>query len=216
MAVATERVFRYWDYPLFGLLTMLNLGTTGFVLHYWFAEAGPSHPVLFALLTVPLLLVLGAYEVRWLTLPLMLRPLPMEPSPGAKVGVATTFVPGLESIEMLEETLCALVSMQYPHETWVLDEGDSPEVKALCRRLGVRHFSRKDRSSYQTESGIFAARTKHGNYNAWLTEFGYSAYDIIVAFDPDHVPHRRFLLEVLGYFDDPRIGYVQAPHFYHN
>ena len=216
-AVETEKVFRYWDYPLFGVLTLLNLGATGYLFHYWFAEAGPSgHPVVFSLLTLPLLLALAAYEVRWLTLPLMRRPRREDPSPGQRVGVATTFVPGLEPIEMLEETLSAMVSMHYPHDTWVLDEGDSPEVKALCHRLGVCHFSRKHMSQYQMSSGSFAARTKHGNYNAWLAELGYSEYDIIVAFDPDHIPHRRFLIEVLGYFKDPKIGYVQAAQFYYN
>jgi cellulose synthase (UDP-forming) len=34
--------------------------------------------------------------------------------------------------------------------------------------------------------------------------------------DPDHVPAATFLLEVLGYFDDPKIGYVQVAQAYYN
>jgi cellulose synthase (UDP-forming) len=39
---------------------------------------------------------------------------------------------------------------------------------------------------------------------------------VIVAFDPDHVPDRNFLVRVLGYFADPDVGYVQAAQVYYN
>jgi cellulose synthase (UDP-forming) len=156
------------------------------------------------------------YLVRWLCLPLMRRPLSMTPRPGWKVGVATTFVPGAESIEMLEETVQALVAMDYPHETWVLDEGEDDEVKAVCARLGAYHFSRRDLPQYHAASGRFESRSKHGNYNAWLYEIGFDRYELIAAFDPDHVPQPDFLMQVLGYFDDPSIGYVQAAQAYYN
>jgi cellulose synthase (UDP-forming) len=113
-------------------------------------------------------------------------------------------------------TVQALVAMKYPHETWVLDEGDDPDVKALCHRCGARHFSRKNRPGYQAATGTFESRSKHGNYNAWLHEIGFDRYDIITAFDPDHIPEPEFLDRVLGYFDDPEFGYVQAPQVYYN
>jgi cellulose synthase/poly-beta-1,6-N-acetylglucosamine synthase-like glycosyltransferase len=106
--------------------------------------------------------------------------------------------------------------MEYPHETWVLDEGDDPRVRALCARLGARHFSRQGMARYQAPYGAFAARTKHGNYNAWLDAVGFERYEIVVGFDPDHVPERHFLTRVLGYFDDPAVGYVQAAQSYYN
>jgi cellulose synthase/poly-beta-1,6-N-acetylglucosamine synthase-like glycosyltransferase len=156
------------------------------------------------------------FELRWFSLLLMRRPLPTQPEPNMNVGVATTFVPGAEPIEMLERTLTALVAMDYPHETWVLDEGDDPDVRALCRRMGAHHFTRKGRAEYQQDSGRFESRSKHGNYNAWLAEVGFDRYDYIAAFDPDHVPRREFLTSVLGYFRDPGVGYVQAPQVYYN
>jgi cellulose synthase/poly-beta-1,6-N-acetylglucosamine synthase-like glycosyltransferase len=125
-------------------------------------------------------------------------------------------VPGIEPLDMLEETVTALVAMGYPHETWVLDEGDDETVRGLCARLGVRHFTRLGRPEYQTAEGRFQARTKHGNYNAWLAEEGFKRYDVIVAFDPDHVPRPTYLQRVLGYFDDPAIGYVQPAQVYYN
>ena len=106
--------------------------------------------------------------------------------------------------------------MDYPHETWVLDEGDDPDVKQLCERLGSGHFSRKHRPEYQRERGKHQRRTKHGNFNAWLTEVGLDRYDYIAMFDPDHVPGRGFLSRVLGHFKDPGVAYVQAAEVYYN
>jgi len=122
----------------------------------------------------------------------------------------------MEPLEMLEETVAALVALDYPHDTWVLDEGNDEEVRELCRRLGARHFSRKHLHQYQQATGPHEARTKHGNYNAWLAEVGFGRYDLIAAFDPDHIPERDFLSRVVGYFDDPRIGYVQSAQVYYN
>ena len=117
---------------------------------------------------------------------------------------------------LLENTLEALVALDYPHETWVLDEGDDERVKELCAKRGAFHFSRKHRPQYQTENGLFRKATKYGNYNAWLYEVGFERYEFITAFDPDHVPEPTYLLKVLGYFNDPKIGYVQAPQVYSN
>ena len=104
----------------------------------------------------------------------------------------------------------------YPHDTWVLDEGDEAPVKALCYALGAQHFSRKNFSHYHTAQGTFQSHSKYGNYNAWLAEVGFKRYDIITAFDPDHVPKPSFLAHVLGYFEDPQVGYVQVAPAYYN
>jgi cellulose synthase/poly-beta-1,6-N-acetylglucosamine synthase-like glycosyltransferase len=216
-AFVNRSVLRGWDYPAFAILTALQLAFVAWALGHWFAWAGAlEHPASFVVLTTLLVLGVGLFEGRWLCLLLMRRPDQVPPRNGWSVGVAVTFVPDVEDVEMLEETVAALLAMDYPHDTWVLDEGDSEEVRDLCRRLGAHHFSRKGRPSYQRPSGAFAAATKHGNYNAWLYEMGFARYDLIVGFDPDHVPARGFLRRVLGYFEDPSVGYVQAPQAYYN
>jgi hypothetical protein len=215
--VANVPLFKTRDWVLYWVLTALNLAAVVFFLVRWLSfDAASRHPVQFVALTVPLIAALGMYEARWLTLPLMRRPLPMAPPPGLRVGVATTFVPSAEPLEMLAETVAGLVAMDYPHDTWVLDEGDDPAVRELCARLGAHHFGRAGRPEYQTASGTFERRTKHGNYNAWLFEVGFDNYDVIVGFDPDHVPHRDFLHRTLGYLRDPAVGYVQAAQAYYN
>ncbi|MEA2177760.1 MAG: hypothetical protein QOG77_1057, partial [Solirubrobacteraceae bacterium] len=196
---------------------IVNLAAVAFLVAFWLSKAEWSALTpAYVLLTGTLIIGLAMFESRWFALPIMRRPRPMVARPGLNVGVATTFVPGGEEIAMLERTVRALVAIRYPHDTWVLDEGDDPEVRALCGRLGAQHFSRKDIERYQQPSGTFEARTKHGNYNAWLDAIGYERYDLISAFDPDHVPEPEFLDRVLGYFDDPSVGYVQAPQFYYN
>lgn len=92
----------------------------------------------------------------------MRKPVELTAHSDWKVAVATTIVPGAGSIEMLEETVKALVALDYPHDTWVLDEGNDGRVKALCSELGALHFSRKNLPHYQTEGGVFRKRSKHG------------------------------------------------------
>ncbi len=216
-SVPSSRVFRWWDYPLFLLLTGSSLSAIAYFLSYWFSGGDwVSHPVIFSVLTLILLATVLNDQVGWLLLPLMRKPGPPGRPSSWKVAAVTTFVRGAESIEMLAESVEALAAMDYPHDTWVLDEGDSEDVRALCRRLGAHHFSRKGRPQYQTERGPFQARSKHGNYNAWLEEIGFGRYDIVTGFDPDHVPDSDYLSQVLGYFEDPAVAYVQVAQAYCN
>jgi hypothetical protein len=217
VVIRDEPVFRWFDWWLYALITLVQLVALAFVARRWLGTgAMDQHPVLFAVLTVLLLGVVGAHAARWALLPKMRRPVPRPASAGLRVAAVTTFVPGGESIEMLEETVRAMVAMDYEHDTWVLDEGDSEEVRDLCDRLGARHFTRKGIERYQQPEGVFKSRCKHGNYNAFFDAVGYENYDIITGFDPDHVPEPTFLTRVLGYFDDPNVAYVQLPQVYYN
>ncbi|MBC7788435.1 MAG: glycosyltransferase, partial [Anaerolineae bacterium] len=175
-----------------------------------------QHPILYVSATLVAAYYVVVWAARWAALIRMRRPHQLSPQPGLRVAVATSFVPGVEPLAMLESTVQALVAMDYPHDTWVLDEGDDPDVRAVCRRLGARHFTRRNQAEFRTRSGQFAAHTKHGNYNAWLSGVVKDSYDVVVTFDPDHVPRRAYLMMLLGYFRDPGVGYVQAPAVYFN
>ncbi len=201
----------------FVLLTACLFGSIAIFAAYWLRlpEIG-AHPVLYALASLGVAYLIGVWVAPWLSLARMCRPVPMPPPPGLRVAVATTFVPAEESLELLEHSLTALVALEYPHDTWVLDEGDDPSVRALCARMGARHFSRRGRPEYETESGRFAARTKFGNLNAWLAETESEGYDVLASFDPDHIPERHYLTRTIGYLADPSVGYVQAPQFFYN
>ncbi|GHJ29446.1 glycosyl transferase [Streptomyces hygroscopicus subsp. sporocinereus] len=144
-------------------------------------------------------------------------PVPVVPEPGSRVAFLTSFVPGKEPIAMVRATLEGAVRLRHtgPLDVWLLDEGDDDEVKALCARLGVRHFSRKGIEKWNQPKGAFRAKTKHGNYNAWLDAHG-DAYEFMACVDTDHVPLPNFLERMLGYFRDPDIAFVVGPQVYGN
>ncbi|MFI9200118.1 glycosyltransferase family 2 protein [Streptomyces sp. NPDC053048] len=144
-------------------------------------------------------------------------PIPVVPETGTRVAFLTSFVPGKEPIEMVTRTLEAAVRVRHrgPVHVWLLDEGDDPEVKAVCRRLGVHHFSRKGIEKWNRPKGPHRAKTKHGNYNAWLDAHG-DDYDFFASVDTDHVPLPNFLERMLGYFRDPDVAFVVGPQVYGN
>ncbi|WP_308013706.1 glycosyltransferase family 2 protein [Streptantibioticus parmotrematis] len=144
-------------------------------------------------------------------------PVPVVPRTGSRVAFLTSFVPGKEPLEMLRATLQGAVRLRHegPLDVWLLDEGDADEVKELCERLGVRHFSRKGVEKWNRPTGAFRARTKHGNYNAWLDAHG-DDYEFMACVDTDHVPLPQFLERMLGYFRDPDVAFVVGPQVYGN
>jgi cellulose synthase/poly-beta-1,6-N-acetylglucosamine synthase-like glycosyltransferase len=144
-------------------------------------------------------------------------PVPVTAEPGTRVAFLTTFVPGKEPLEMVRATLEGAVALRHdgPLDVWLLDEGDDTEVKRLCDRLGVHHFSRKNVEKWNQPKGAFRAKTKHGNYNAWLDAHG-DGYDFMACVDTDHIPLPNFLERMLGYFRDPDIAFVVGPQVYGN
>ncbi|WP_018565634.1 glycosyltransferase family 2 protein [Streptomyces sp. PsTaAH-124] len=144
-------------------------------------------------------------------------PVPVVPESGTRVAFLTTFVPGKEPLELAARTLRAAVRLRHRGvmHVWLLDEGDDPEAKALCARLGVHHFTRRGVERWNRPSGPHRARTKHGNYNAWLQAHG-GAYDVFASVDTDHVPLPNYLERMLGYFRDPDVGFVVGPQVYGN
>ncbi|MCM2392201.1 glycosyltransferase family 2 protein [Streptomyces albipurpureus] len=144
-------------------------------------------------------------------------PVPVVPEGGTKVAFLTSFVPGKEPLEMVTKTLEAAVRIRHRGQlhVWLLDEGDDADVKEVCARLGVHHFSRKGVPEWNQEKGPHRAKTKHGNYNAWLQAHG-GDYDFFASVDTDHVPLPNYLERMLGYFRDPDVGFVIGPQVYGN
>ena len=157
----------------------------------------------------------------------MRDPVPVEAPQTYKVAFATAFVPSFEPVSVLRETLIAAKRMRYAGpevDVWVLDEGDDDQVKRLCAKLGVRHFSRRNVPEWNVDCGRrtarerFGARTKHGNYNAWHAYLRAHDihYDLVASCDMDHAPLPCYLERLLGYFRDPNVAYVVTPQVYAN
>jgi cellulose synthase (UDP-forming) len=146
-------------------------------------------------------------------------PVPLLPQRNLRIAVLTTIVPGKEPLELVAETLKKMKKIDpgvgNTLDVWLLDEGDDPEVRLACHAMDVKHFSRKGHPEWNTETGPFHAKTKHGNHNAWRAAHE-NEYDIVAQMDPDHVPRKNFLMRIIGYFQDPDVGFVVAPQVYGN
>ncbi|MFC7220808.1 glycosyltransferase family 2 protein [Streptomyces polyrhachis] len=144
-------------------------------------------------------------------------PVPVRPRSGTRVAFVTTYVPGKEPLAMVRATLEGAKALTHdgPLDVWLLDEGDDAQARELCRELGVRHFSRRGVPYWNQESGPHRAKTKHGNYNAWLQAHGRD-YEFFASVDTDHVPLPNFLERMLGYFRDPDVAFVVGPQVYGN
>ena len=144
-------------------------------------------------------------------------PVPVPPQPNQRIAFLTTIVPSKEPIDVVRGTLQAALRIRYQGilDVWILDEGDDPAVRAMCRELGVNHFTRKGIEQYNRKKGPFKAKTKHGNYNAWVAEHG-DSYEIFLSVDPDHVPLPNYAERILGYFRDPDVAFVVGPQCYAN
>ncbi|MFN2418250.1 MAG: glycosyltransferase [Candidatus Limnocylindria bacterium] len=107
-----------------------------------------------------------------------------------------------EGPEILVPTIAAAVALQPAHETWVLDDGERPEVAELAASLGALYLAR---TSHE--------HAKAGNVNHAL---GIVEAEILAVLDADHVAAPEFLRATLGYFADPRVALVQTPQDFYN
>lgn len=117
-------------------------------------------------------------------------PVRMEAPADLRVALVTTIPPGPERTGLAQRALPRLTDIVYrgPVDTWIVDEGDDPAVRALAERLGFAHF---------------------GGDRSWRADHEHR-YDVVVRIDPDHVPLSTFLEHTLGYFNDPDVAFVVA------
>jgi cellulose synthase (UDP-forming) len=203
---------------VFLLALTLNLICLFWFVNWWFHPIRISYhtvdPVLFVVLSAIGGSTVLFYFLIWNVLWNMRRPVPMKVPEGRRVAIVTTRVAS-EAVEPLVATLRKMNEVAYPHDSYLLDEEDNADAKARCQEANVIHFSRKDKPQYNQPTGIFQARTKGGNLNSWLYEYGKN-YDIVTFLDPDHAPRPEFLDKVLGYFEHPKVAFVQGPQVFHN
>ena len=180
---------------LLGLLTIINF-------FCWFLkpELIDNH-VLYWLLIGPL--VFDSLRVIYIWYHYWDISVPKKPVLTKKftADVFTTFFPG-EPYEMITETLLAIQNIKYPHITYLCDEANDSYLKEFCRKHGIVHVTRNNRID-----------AKAGNINNALKQ---ATGDICLILDPDHVPKPDFLDEVIPYFEDDQIGFVQTVQAYYN
>ena len=109
-----------------------------------------------------------------------------------------------EPIEIIQKTLMSAAAITYPHQTYVLDDGNSPKVKELAAALQINYIKRPAHQK---------GYAKSGNLNYGLSQ---CHGDFFAVFDADHVPEKEFLTELLPFFQNDNVALVQTPQHYVN
>lgn len=203
-----SRLVRYW------LLAALWAAVTISFWLWWLGHGSSGTPALYWLQTGALLYQTAALPLfYWWFVGRMRRPVELPPPAGSRVAMITLCVPSHESVDVIRDQLDALRAVELPHDSWLLDEGGSDELRRLAEERGVRYFTRHGVERYNQPGPPFQKATKAGNVNAWLDHIESLEidYDVFVQLDIDHRPRPDYLQRVLGYFRDPEVAWVQAP-----
>ncbi|MBO3084261.1 glycosyltransferase family 2 protein [Cellulomonas fengjieae] len=107
-----------------------------------------------------------------------------------------------EDVDAIRRTVTAAVAMHGKHDTWVLDDGRSDEVRDLAAELGARYVRR-----------LSSNGAKAGNINHALS---ITKGDFFVIFDADFAPLPQFLHETVPFFAADDVAFVQTPQVYGN
>ena len=112
-----------------------------------------------------------------------------------------------EPLDLVMETARAAKAIRYPHETWILDDGDRPELRALAEAEGIGVITRSE---------AWRDRPRHakaGNLNnALMVTEG----EFLLILDADQIPSPDILDRTLGWFEDDRVALVQTPQWFTN
>lgn len=182
------------------VLVVLSVIATGLYVGWWLVPGHAANPVLFAMLAAAELFTVGHLIGLWQAVWSQRIHLP---PPGTERFTVDVFIATYgEPLPELHRTIQAAVGMDGPHHTYVLDDAVRDEVRELARELGADYIPRESSKG-----------AKAGNLNHALER---TDGDLLVILDADHVVRRDFLTQVLGYFEDPRLGVVQTPQFYGN
>ena len=112
-----------------------------------------------------------------------------------------------EPVELVVETARAARRIRFPHETWILDDGDRAEMRTAAAELGI---------GYITRTQDWHDRPRHakaGNLNnALFATHG----EFMLILDADQVPDPAILDRTLGWFQDDEVALVQTPQWFTN
>ncbi|RUW55984.1 MULTISPECIES: cellulose synthase catalytic subunit [unclassified Mesorhizobium] len=128
----------------------------------------------------------------------------------SRVAMVVTKAPS-EPFAVVARTLEAMLTQDYPHDTWLADEDPSEETVRWCDAHGVFISTRRGREDYHRKTWPRRTRCKEGNLAFFYDHYGYERYDFVAQMDADHRPTPTYLREILYPFADPAVGYVSAP-----
>ena len=112
-----------------------------------------------------------------------------------------------EPVDLVMTTALAAKAIDHPHETYILDDGNRPEMRAAADAAGI---------GYLTRGRDWEGHTRHakaGNLNnAMFETYG----EFLLILDADQIPKPEILDRTLGWFRDPDMALVQTPQWFSN
>ncbi|HUR69752.1 MAG TPA: glycosyltransferase family 2 protein [Candidatus Thermoplasmatota archaeon] len=116
-----------------------------------------------------------------------------------------------EPPEIVFDALSRLAKLDYPQDRYIVmvcddstDEASRAPVERFCREHGFTYIHRKDRRGF-----------KAGALNNAL-KLTPEDVEIITVIDADYHVEPEYLRETVGYFIDPKLGFLQTPQDYRN
>lgn len=178
-----------------GIISVLRLA------NWWFKAEHVANIYLYILLSAIFWYGMLRMLLIWINYLGVAKPEKTFPKPGMRVAIFTTSSPG-EPLSMFAKTLEACAKITYPHTTYLLDDTNDPAFGELAKKHGAVHLEL---------IGLPGAKAGKVNKALSLTE-----EEFILVMDPDHIPFPNFFDEVLGYFEDEKVGFVQVSQAYYN
>lgn len=169
---------------------------------WWFREEHITSLPLFVLLTFLFWWGILRMVILWISY-LRIKVPQTEPVNDNNLSVAifTTSSPG-EPLGMFDKTLEACSKITYPHTTYLLDDTQDDKFREVAEKHGAVWLQL-----------VGFPGAKAGKINEALKR---TTEDFILVLDPDHIPFPNFFDEVLGFFEDEKVGYVQVAQAYYN
>jgi cellulose synthase (UDP-forming) len=127
-----------------------------------------------------------------------------------RVAMIVTRAPS-EPFASVQRMLLTMQAQSPAHDTWLADEGPTPESLEWCEAHNVFVSCRQNVPGYHRDVWPRRKRCKEGNLAYFYDMVGYQKYDFVVQMDFDHIPEPGYLEAMLRPFHDPAVGYVSAP-----
>lgn len=184
------------------IMAALGLPLVVWYLSWLLDPSRIGQPVLYGLLIfAELMNVTQAIGFWWTAANERIRE-PLAPTRAVSVDV---FIPRYnEPLEIVELTVAAAAGLRgHDVRVWLLDDGDSDEMRSLAARQGIGYLRRPVHD-----------HAKAGNVNHALA---LTDAEHVAIIDCDHVADPDFLQATLGHFElDDRLAFVQTPQYYAN
>ena len=181
-------------------LVFCGIISSFYYFKWWLSDNRLFNPIFILFFIIVLFYIITQVYFLWIIYLNAKYPKKALPGKTFKVDV---FLPTYnEPKEIVEKTLKAVIEMNYPHRTYLIDDGNKKDYKELAQKYEAVYLTRENTKD-----------NKAGNINNVLN---YSDGEIVAIFDIDHIPQKNYLEKSIHYFNNPKVGVVQVTLDHYN